>query len=214
VDEPTNEWEFEVVRRVRAGEDEETALADVIATFLDAGKPAPLVEAIRKGLRLPVSIMRRIAAMFEEAPTANEPVQTMLRIEITRRGRPIPSDRPLSHAEQELYVKPLLAGQEALAEGRDPGRMFWAFLADGLQNGHPEDWHGPPPYSRVRIRLQFRELAHRPTDPALKINRYLLREMVYRAKKDGTVSTTEAIECVAAETGQKVRTVKRAFYRE
>jgi hypothetical protein len=214
MDEPSAEWEFEVVRRVRAGEDEETALAEVIATFLDAGKPAPLVEAIRKGLRLPVSTMRRIAAMFEEAPTTNEPVLTMLRIEIMRRGRPIPTDRPLSRAEQELYVKPLLAGQEALVEGRDPGRTFWIFLADSLQNGHPEDWHDPPPYSRVRIRLQFRQLAHRPIDPALKINRLVLREIVGRAKKDGAVSATEAIACVAAETGQKVRTVKRAFYRE
>jgi hypothetical protein len=59
VDEPRTEWAFEVVRRVRAGEDEETALAGVIELFLNAAKPDALVGAIEKGYQIP-AVTRRL----------------------------------------------------------------------------------------------------------------------------------------------------------
>jgi len=49
--EPKSEWEWEVVQRVRAGEDEETALAGEIELFLNAGKPEALVDAIKNATK-------------------------------------------------------------------------------------------------------------------------------------------------------------------
>jgi hypothetical protein len=69
VDEPRTEWEFEVVRRVRAGEDEETALAGVIELFLNSAKPDALVGAIEKGYQIPAVTRRLLVAIFGGDPS-------------------------------------------------------------------------------------------------------------------------------------------------
>jgi hypothetical protein len=70
---PATEWEFEVVRRVRAGEDEEVALTAVLQEFLGAGDPRPLIDMGRARRPLPALARRYIAQMFDESPQSNEP---------------------------------------------------------------------------------------------------------------------------------------------
>jgi hypothetical protein len=174
--EPKSEWEWEVVQRVRAGEDEETALAGEIELFLNAGKPEALVDAIKKRYKISALTRRLLVAMFEEDPReiTNEPVQ--VRFNVKLRGRSQTGDEfwPVWH---------ILSGHKALAEEREPYREFWKTLADGLIAGHPEDFVEEPPPIPIKIELEFPEKGRgRPPDPKRAINKDLIGKLVAREK--------------------------------
>ena len=153
MDEPSTEWEFEVVRRVRDGEDEETALAGVIELFLKAGKPEALVHAIKlfllkAGKPIPALTRRLIVAMFEEDPSkiTNEPVQ--VRFNVKLRGR--------SHTGDEFWpLWYIRSGHKALTEDREPYRRFWETLADGLIAGIRKTSLKSRPQYQSRSRWNF-----------------------------------------------------------
>jgi hypothetical protein len=201
---PDNAWDTEVRRRTFGGEDEETVRAEVIARYLDVCDPRPLVSAILKKRVLSASTMRRVAAVFDK----NGPVPTIVGITFGK-GRP-PTITPPS---EEKIIRGLTAGVALLAEGCNPDIRVWRALALGLRCGHLEHWIGSPPESPFRLRLQFRELNHRPKDPALDERNRAVLWFVDKAVEDG-LTKSAAIECVARDLGLEARTVKRVYYRE
>jgi hypothetical protein len=177
MDEPSNEWEFEVIRRVRAGEDEETALAAVIALYLDAADPRALVGAIEKGHAIPALIRWHIVSIFEKEPTSNEPVPVILEIEPPRR------EGIIADGLRDFFW----AAYDALVEGRDPGQVFWRMLALWLRAGHPEHWTGDPLDVPVKVRLRFREKRRgRPPKAERSTNQAVLAELMARERARGT----------------------------
>ena len=128
-DAPDNEWDTEVRGRTLTGEDEETVRAEVIARYLDACDPRPLISAIIKGRRLPATTIRRVAAIFDHDPRVNEHVPTVFGIRFSGRLRKVLSPG------QAACVRYLLINQKALAEGRDPDPRFWGWLARALRCG-------------------------------------------------------------------------------
>jgi hypothetical protein len=177
MDEPSAEWEFEVVRRVRAGEDEETALAKVIQDFLAQANPVALVGAIEQGRRIPPLTLRYIAAVFDKHPQTNEPIKTIFEIEPCRQKGII------TDGLRDFFW----AAYDALVQGRDPGLEFWRMLALWLRAGHPEHWTGDPLDVPVKVRLRFREKQRgRPPKPGTSINRAILAELMAREIANGT----------------------------
>jgi hypothetical protein len=175
--EPETEWEFEVVRRMLAGEDKETALAGVIELFFDAANPVALVGAIEKGLAIPAPTRRRIAALFEKEPRSNEPVNVILEIKSPRR------EGVIADGLRDFFW----AAYDALAEGRDPGQDFWRVLALGLRAGHPKYWGGRPLEAPVKMRLRFRDKRRgRPPKPERSINQAILGDLMARERASGT----------------------------
>jgi len=179
--EPESEWEWEVARRVRAGEDEETARADVIEVFLNAGRPEALVGAIKlfltAGKPVPVLTRRLIVAMFEEDPSkiTNEPIRVRFNIEARSRTQTDDEFWPV------WYIR---SGHKALTEDREPYRKFWETFADGLIAGHPEDFVEEPPPIPIKIKLEVLEQGRgRPPDPKRAINKGLIGKLVAREKR-------------------------------
>ena len=121
---PKSEWEWEVVERMRAGKDKDTAIAGVIQLFLNAADPRPLIDAHRKGYRFPAMLRRFISAMFEQAPSkiTNEPVLTYFDVE--RRERTVTDEA----RRRKEWIE---AGKKALDENLDPGWMFWLVVDFG-----------------------------------------------------------------------------------
>jgi hypothetical protein len=113
---PTTEWECEVVERVLAGEDEETAIAAVIQEFLNAADPTAFIDAVQKWYPIPSMLARFVSAMFEEDPSriTNEPVLTYFHVE--RRGRSVTDDA-------RLRKEWLETGKKAIDEGREPNYL-------------------------------------------------------------------------------------------
>jgi uncharacterized protein YoaH (UPF0181 family) len=175
---PDNEWEFEVARRVLAGEDEETALGGVIQDFLALANPVALVGVIEQDRPIPALTMGYIAAIFEKdsSQISNEPVPVVFVIELRRRGKPIPDGARLTPGEQDV-VKALMAAKKLLAVGISPGDSFLRWLADSLQRSHSKHWFGPslPPGLAIRLRLEYREKSPgRPPKPELSTNQAIL----------------------------------------
>jgi hypothetical protein len=154
------EWEVEVIERVRAGEDADTALAEVINLYLDAGKPIALVGAIynalNRGDHIPALIRPRIAALFENEPKSNEPIRTIFAF-----IHP-PQQGLRANELRDLFWD----GYDALVEGRDPGLAFWRALAEGLMAGHPEMGLCLLYPAPIEMRLRSRKPARgRPLEP-------------------------------------------------
>jgi hypothetical protein len=195
---PDNEWEFEVGRRVLAGEDEETALGGVIKLFLDAANPVAFVGAIKKRLAIPALLLRRLAAMLEEDPSqiSNEPVPVVFVIELRRRGKPIPDGARLTPGEQDV-VKALMAAKKLLAVGISPGDSFLRWLADNLQRSHSKHWFGPslPPGLAIRLRLEYREKSPgRPPKPELSTNQAILAGRMAQKRAQGVRYKSAALK--------------------
>jgi hypothetical protein len=179
--EPTTEWESEVIERVLAGEDEETAIAGVIQKWLNAGRPEALVGAIKlfhtAGKPVPALTRHLIVAMFEEDPNkiTNEPIPVHFNIKSRSRTQTDDEFWPVWH---------IRSGHRALAEGREPYREFWKTLADGLIAGHPKDFVEEPPPIAIKIQVKFlRKGRGRPPDPKLAINKDLIGKLVAREKQ-------------------------------
>src|ERR1700683_4686209 len=118
--EPESEWEFEVVRRVRAGEDEEAALTAVLQEFLGAGDPRPLIDMGRAGRPVPALARSYIAQMFDESSQSNEPSPTYF--DVQRRYRTVTDE---ARRRREWFE----AGKTVLDNNQDPGWMFWLVFA-------------------------------------------------------------------------------------
>src|ERR1700722_13916276 len=116
---PATEWEFEVVRRVRAGEDEEVALTAVRQEFLGAGDPRPLIDMGRARRPLPALARRYIAQMFDESPQSNEPSPTYFDVQCRYRTVTDEARRRREWIE---------AGKAVLDNNQDPDWMFWLVL--------------------------------------------------------------------------------------
>jgi hypothetical protein len=205
VDQPSTEWELEVVRRVLAGEDEETAIAAVMQEFLDAGNPTPLIDMGRKWRPIPALARLRIALMLDESPQSNEPTPTYFYVH--RRHRTVTDEA----RRRREWIE---AGKKELDNNLDPGGMFWLTLARGLCVGHPETQPGQLPDIPIKITIRPRVQRRQSAKPDVAINRFVLRELVDRLVKDGNMTAKAAIEHVATKTNQSVRTVKPAFYRD
>jgi hypothetical protein len=205
VEEPSTEWEWEVVRRVLAAEDEEMAITAVMQKFLAAGNPQPLIDMGSSRRPIPPLARRYIALMFDESTQSNEPGPTYF--DITRRERTVTD-------ETRRRLEWIEAGKAALDNNQDPDWMFWLTLANALRVGHPSALpNGSPlPTTPIMIKIKFRDQRHRPKDPAVAVNRAVLHTMVGRAIKDGAPTTEKAIERVATENGVSVDVVTKAYY--
>jgi hypothetical protein len=206
--EPETQWEWEVAERIRVGEDKETAVAGVIQLFLNAADPRPLIDAVRKGYRIPAMTMRFIAAMFEEDPSriTNEPVLTYF--DVDRRYRTVTDE---ARRRKEWIEN----GYKVLADGGDPGFIFWLTLIRALCVGHPnaQCGHLAIPDTPLKIKIKFRDPRHRPAKPEIGIKRRALRELVIRLVNGGDEMTVQAaLERVAAENNQSFETVRLAYY--
>ena len=203
---PATEWEFEVVRRVRAGEDEEVALTAVLQEFLGAGDPRPLIDMGRARRPLPALARRYIAQMFDESPQSNEPSPTYFDVQCRYRTVTDEARRRREWIE---------AGKAVLDNNQDPDWMFWLVLARALCVGHPGAQRGSLLADiPIKITIRPRDKRHRQAKPDVVINRFVLRELVDRLVKGGGMTAQAAIEQIADETAQSMRTVKRAFYRD
>jgi hypothetical protein len=195
VDEPSTEWEFEVVRRVRAGEDEETALAEVIRSSLAHADPRALVGVIEKGRAIPALTLRYIAAVFDKHPQTNESIKTIFEIE------PLRQEGIIADGLRDFFW----AAYDALVEGRDPGQDFWRMLALWLRAGHPEHWTGYPLDVPVKVRLRFREKRRgRPRKAERSINQAVLGKLMAREIANGTQYKSAAFT-VRAEIERQAR---------
>ena len=102
-------------------------------------------------------------------------------------------------------------GFTILREGQNPGDKFWRALAFGLRCGHLECFTGNPPQFPLKLRLEFRDLDHRPTDPELADRNRLVRWFVERSLEEG-MKKRPAFERVAAELGMSESRVRSIFY--
>jgi hypothetical protein len=195
MDEPSTEWEFEVVRRVRAGEDEETALAKVIQDFLAHANPVALVGAIEQRRPIPALTLRYIAALFDKHPRTNESIKAILEIE------PLRQKGMIADGLRDFFW----AAYDALVEGQDPGLEFWRMLALWLRAGHPEYWTGDPLDVPVKVRLRFREKQlGRPPKAERSIKNAVLGQLMAREIANGTQYKSAAFK-VRAEIERQAR---------
>jgi hypothetical protein len=176
---PDSEWELEVLRRMLAGEDKETALGGVIELFLDAANPVALVGAFEKDWAIPALTRRRILATFDKEAMSNERVRTVFEfVHPPERGRRADGLRDL-----------FWGGYDALAEDRDPSPDFKRVFALGLRAGHPKHWGGralTALEAPVKVRLRFRDKRRgRPPDPERAINQAMLGELMARKRAHG-----------------------------
>jgi hypothetical protein len=218
-------WDVEARQLIeREGYTFEQAIEAVTLRYLSAGDYRPLLNSALRGHTHSAKVTTYFAAMFDpkyRAGNSAEPLYGFGFKPIRKSGRParIQTSHSVKHV---LFV--LGSGVQEMAHGRNPGNLFWRFLADALAGG--------PDKQTRRIRDVFFPVQAkvqrigggkgRRSDPELpmrdKALAWLVQQRIdqgeqYKAAVPGTVEALRKLQAVEWCELPNERTVRNAYDR-